>query len=80
LDIYDLTEASFSSGACLTLNDGPLEIGWRHSGLTSDFIADAMTLPFSASKTLHADIHHSIGYLSNELIENAINSASPGGS
>jgi hypothetical protein len=78
LGIYDLTEARFSSGACLTLNDGPLELGWRHSGLTSDFIADAMALPFSASKTLHADIHHSIGYLSNELIENAVKFRQPG--
>ncbi|MFK4770750.1 slr1658 superfamily regulator [Rhizobium sp. ZW T2_16] len=78
LGIYDLTEARFLSGASLTLIDGPLELGWRHSGLTSDFIADAMALPFSASKTLHADIHHSIGYLSNELIENAVKFRQPG--
>ena len=45
LGVYDLTETSFSSGACLTLVDGPLELGWRHSGLTSDFIAEAMALP-----------------------------------
>lgn len=37
-----------------------------------------MALPFSASKTLHADIHHSIEYLSNELIENAIKFRQPG--
>lgn len=78
LGIYDLSEASFSTGACLTLSDGPLELGWRHSGLTSDFIAEAMSLPFAASKTLHANIHHSIGYLSNELIENAVKFRQPG--
>ncbi len=78
LGIYDLTQAGFSSGVCLTLSDGPLELGWRHSGLTSDFIADAMALRFAASKTLHADIHHSIEYLSNELIENAVKFRLPG--
>lgn len=78
LGLQDLTEANFSSGACLTLSDGPLELGWRHSGLTSDFIAEAMALPFTTSKTLHADIHHSIGYLSNELIENAVKFRQPG--
>lgn len=72
LGIHDLTETGFPSGACLTLSDGPLQLGWRHSGLTSDFIAEAMSMPFAASKTRYADIHHSIGYLSNELIENAV--------
>lgn len=78
LGIYDLTEASFPSGACLTLSDGPLQLGWRHSGLTSDFIAEAMAMPFAASKARYADIHHSIGYLSNELIENAVKFRQPG--
>lgn len=78
LGIYDLTQAIFSSGVCLTLSDGPLELEWRHSGLTSDFIAEAMALPFAASKTRHADIHHSIEYLSNELIENAVKFRLPG--
>lgn len=78
LGIYDLTQASFSSSICLTLSDGPLELGWRHSGLTSDFIAETMALRFAASKTLHADIHHGIEYLSNELIENAVKFRLPG--
>ncbi len=78
LGMSDLTEARFSSGACLTLSDGPLELGWRHSGLTSDFIAETMAMSFAASKTRHANIHHSIGYLSNELIENAVKFRQPG--
>lgn len=78
LGVYDLTETSFSTGACLTLVDGPLELGWRHSGLTSDFIAEAMALPFSGSKALHTNIRHNIGYLSNELIENAVKFRQPG--
>lgn len=78
LGVYDLTETSFSSGACLTLIDGPLELGWRHSGLTSDFLAEAMALRFSGSKALHTNIRHNIGYLSNELIENAVKFKQPG--
>lgn len=78
LGVHDLTEKIFSSGACLTLVDGPLELGWRHSGLTSDFIAEAMALRFSGSKALHTNIRHNIGYLSNELIENAVKFRQPG--
>lgn len=78
LGVYNLTEASFSQGARLTLVDGPLELGWRHSGLTSDFIAEAMALPFFGSRALHTNIRHNIGYLSNELIENAVKFRQPG--
>ena len=78
IGVYDLTEASFSTGACLTLIDGPLELGWRHSGLTSDFLAEAMAMRFAGSKALHTNIRHNIGYLSNELIENAVKFRQPG--
>ncbi|WJH38213.1 hypothetical protein N7E02_05880 (plasmid) [Aliirhizobium terrae] len=77
LGTTDLAEASLSSGARLTLMDGPLELSWRLSGLTSDFLAEAMALPFTSSKTRHANVHHSIEYLSNELIENALKFRQP---
>jgi hypothetical protein len=72
-----LPEANISPGACLTLMHGPLEFGWRLSGVTSDFLAEAMALPYTGSKTRHANIHHSIEYLSNELIENALKFREP---
>lgn len=78
LGFYDLIEASFSSGACLILSDGPIDLGWRHSGLTADFIAEAMAMPYAGSKALHTHVHHNIGYLSNELIENAVKFRQPG--
>jgi hypothetical protein len=46
--------------------------------VTSDFIADMMALPYAASKSSHTQVHHDIGYLSNELIENAIKFRQPG--
>ncbi len=78
LGFQDLTEANFASGAYLMLSDGPLELGWRHSGLTADFIAEAMALPFAGTNRLHKSIQHHIGYLSNELIENAVKFRQPG--
>jgi hypothetical protein len=78
LGTNELTEVSFASGAALTLSDGPLDLGWRHSGLTSDFLAETMALPFTGTRTVYTDVHHSIGYLSNELIENAVKFRQPG--
>jgi hypothetical protein len=74
----DLFRTRIDQGIRLTLSDGPLDIGWRHSGLTSDFLADAMALPYSVSRTRHAQVQHSIEYLSNELIENAVKFRLPG--
>jgi hypothetical protein len=61
----------------LRLADGPLEISWQHCSLTSDFLGD-----FFAG---HADggidpreMRHSIGYLVNELLENAVKFRAPG--
>jgi hypothetical protein len=68
----DLAEINLQRGARLTLTDGPLELGWRHSGITSDFIAGVMAMPYASSKQHYTVVHHSIGYLANELIENAV--------
>jgi hypothetical protein len=76
--IESLVAMSLESGTQLTLSDGPLELGWKHSGTTSDFIADVMALPYSRSRKEHVQAHHDIDYLSNELIENAIKFRQPG--
>lgn len=68
----DLVDANLERGAQLVLSDGPLQIGWRHSGLTSDFIAEVMSMPYAVKKSDYAVVHHSIAYLTNELIENAV--------
>lgn len=76
--IESLTDISLDSGTRLTLTDGPLQLGWKHSGMTADFIAEVMALPFSRSKKDYMQAHHDIGYLSNELIENAVKFRLPG--
>lgn len=70
--IESLTGISLDTGTRLTLSDGPLQLGWKHSGMTSDFIAEVMALPYSRSRRDYTQAHHDIGYLSNELIENAV--------
>lgn len=65
---------SFDSARALRLKllDGPLHLAWRHSALTSDFIAETMALGFRSSERHYKTIRHDIGYLTNELIENSI--------
>jgi len=76
--IESLTGISLDTGTRLTLSDGPLQLGWKHSGMTSDFIAEVMALRYSRSRKDYTQAHHDIGYLSNELIENAVKFRLPG--
>ncbi|TCU15411.1 slr1658 superfamily regulator [Rhizobium sullae] len=56
----------------LRLLDGPLDLAWKHSSMTSDFIAEMIALRFRPSKRRYNQVRHDISYLTNELIENAI--------
>ncbi len=60
------------------LFDGPLDLSWRHCATTSDFIADLFALRFQSSRNDYMEVRHSIGYLVNELIENAVKFRAPG--
>jgi len=60
------------------LFDGPLELSWHHCATTSDFIADLFAVRFQASRNDYKEVRHSIGYLVNELIENAVKFRAPG--
>lgn len=60
------------------LFDGPLDLKWHHCATTSDFIADLFALPFHGSRNDYKEVRHSIGYLVNELIENAVKFREPG--
>ncbi|WP_037153869.1 slr1658 superfamily regulator [Rhizobium freirei] len=66
--------ASFNAANALRicLFDGPLHLAWRHSAMTSDFIAETMALDFRSSERRYKTARHDIGYLTNELIENSI--------
>ena len=56
----------------LRLLDGPLDLAWKHSGMTSDFLAEMMVSRFRPPKRIYNQLKQDIGYLANELIENAI--------
>jgi hypothetical protein len=60
------------------LFDGPLDLRWHHCATTSDFIADIFALPFRTSRNDYREVRHNIGYLVNELIENAVKFHEPG--
>lgn len=62
----------------VTLFDGPLELKWHHCATTSDFFAELFALPFHASRNDYKEVRHNIGYVVNELIENALKFREPG--
>lgn len=52
--------------------DGPLELTWSHCGTTAEFLGD-FNADLAAKRKLDAnDARHSIAYLTNELLENAV--------
>jgi hypothetical protein len=62
----------------LKLFEGPLELSWQHCAVTADFIADLSALHAQPSRTNYKEVRHSVGYLVNELVENAVKFRSPG--
>ncbi|WP_342236948.1 slr1658 superfamily regulator [Inquilinus sp. OTU3971] len=56
----------------LQLFDGPLELNWHHCAITSDFISDLCMLRIRWSFQESRDVRHSVAYLTNELLENAV--------
>ena len=74
----ELLNASISAVTSLTLSDGPLDLQWKHSAMTADFIATMVALPYADRRTVHSQLRHSIDYLANELIENAVKFRQPG--
>jgi len=66
------------ANACrMRLVDGPLDISWHHCSLTSDFLG--MFFSSRPDQDMNAlEMRHSIGYLVNELLENAIKFRAPG--
>ena len=74
----DLAIGMKESVSRVRLFDGPLDLCWHHCATTSDFIADLFALRFQSSRNDYKEIRHSIGYLVNELIENAVRFRAPG--
>lgn len=68
----DLAIGMKESASRVRLFDGPLDLSWHHCATSSDFIADLFALHVQSSRNDYREVRHSIGYLVNELIENAV--------
>lgn len=68
----DLAIEDDASICRLQLFDGPLELSWHHCATTSDFISDLCVLRTRLPFQQVRDVRHSVAYLANELIENAV--------
>ena len=56
----------------IRLADGPLGLAWQHCGATSEFLGDFFALRLAGDGGDYNEARHSIGYLANELLENAV--------
>jgi hypothetical protein len=65
-------------GHRLRLADGPLDVQWHHCTITAEFLGDLYALRCAATGLDAHDARHSIGYLANELMENAVKFRTPG--
>ncbi|BCH35575.1 ATP-binding protein [Mesorhizobium sp. L-8-10] len=62
----------------LRLADGPIDLAWHHCSTTSEFLGEFFALRCKASGADYNEARHSIGYLVNELLENAVKFRAPG--
>lgn len=62
----------------LVLADGPLALAWQHCAVTSDFLSDFYALSRPGTPHDYTEARHCIGYLLNELLENAVKFRAPG--
>lgn len=58
--------------------DGPIDLSWHHCGTTSEFLGEFFALSSAATDQTFNEARHSIGYLVNELLENAVKFRHPG--
>lgn len=56
----------------LLLTDGDLEVSWYHCSVTSDFLGEFFADASGLADAELNEARHSIGYLVNELLENAV--------
>ncbi len=60
------------------ISDGPLGLSWQHASETCEFLGDIFALRHAKAGADYNDARHSIIYLVNELLENAIKFRVPG--
>lgn len=62
----------------IVISDGPLGVSWQHASETCEFLGDVFALRHARGGADYTDARHSIIYLVNELLENAIKFRVPG--
>ncbi|OAP36481.1 ATP-binding protein [Sinorhizobium glycinis] len=73
--LYGMADLAIGTGENVTtlrLFEGPLDLSWKHCAMTSDFVAEFVALRYRTSRNLYKEVRHNVGYLTNELIENAV--------
>ena len=68
----DFTTSFRKKATRLELKEGPLDLRWHHCGVTSDFLGEFCVAGMSGNHSQRKDAQHSISYLVNELLENAV--------
>lgn len=62
----------------IVLRQGPLTVSWQHASATCEFLGDVFAVRHAKDGKDYSEARHSIIYLVNELLENAIKFRSPG--
>lgn len=62
----------------IVISDGPLGVSWQHASETCEYLGDVFALRHARHGADYNDARHSIIYLVNELLENAIKFRVPG--
>jgi hypothetical protein len=62
----------------IVFSEGPLDLRWAHCSLTADFVSDLFAGLAARANVAESSARHSIGYLANELLENAVKFRAPG--
>jgi len=62
----------------VVLPEGRLAVGWQHASATCEFLGETFATRHARTGRDYSDARHSIIYLVNELLENAIKFRSPG--
>ncbi len=68
----DFTANFRNKAVRLEFKEGPLDLRWHHCGVTSDFLSEFYLAGLSGDQLKKKDARHSISYLVNELLENAV--------
>lgn len=68
----DLNNSPSSFSSHLRLADGPIDLSWHHCSTTAEFVGEFYALRCRSRDMAYNDARHSIGYLVNELLENAV--------